>query len=56
MFVTVAGWGMTAKCVLYLMFPRLTSRMIANADRWQGRFGGFRLAGALGAVLGGLLS
>ena len=31
MFVTIAGWGMTAKSIIYLLFPAIPNRMILNA-------------------------
>src|SRR3954465_8690127 len=36
--VTIAGWSMTAKATIYLIFPAVPNRMIDNADRWQNAF------------------
>ncbi len=54
-FVTICGWGMTLKCVLYWVFPTIPNRMIDNAEHWQQRFSGFRVAGAVMSVLGVIL-
>src|SRR3954468_8640197 len=44
--VTIAGWGMTIKATIYLLFPAVPDRMIVNADRWQKAFSCFRIVGA----------
>ena len=54
--VTIAGWGMTIKATIYLLFPAVPDRMIASADRWQEAFSGFRVAGAVMSVLGVVLA
>ena len=48
--VTIAGWGMTVKAVIYMLVPGVSNRMIANADRWERGFGVFRVVGLFGAV------
>jgi uncharacterized protein YjeT (DUF2065 family) len=53
---TIAGWGMTTKCVLYLIFPQLPNRMIENADRWQEKYAGFRVAGGFMAIVGAIVA
>ena len=55
-FVTIAGWGMTIKATLYLIFPTLPNRMIENADRWQKSYSVFRVVGAVMSVLGVVLT
>ncbi len=55
-FVTIFGWSMTLKATLYLIFPTLPNRMIANADRWQKAYGVFRVVGAAMCVLGVVLT
>ena len=55
-FVTIAGWGMTAKSIIYLLFPAIPNRMILNADRWENGFGAFRVIGILGAVPSAVLT
>jgi uncharacterized protein YjeT (DUF2065 family) len=50
--VTIAGWGMTIKATLYLIFPTLPNRMIDNADRWQKAYSGFRVVGVVMGILG----
>lgn len=54
--VTVAGWMMATKSVIYLLVPGAPERMIANADRWESGFGGFRMVGIVGAALGAFLT
>jgi hypothetical protein len=48
--VTIAGWGMTVKSVLYMLVPGVSERMLAKADRWERGFSVFRVVGLLGAV------
>jgi uncharacterized protein YjeT (DUF2065 family) len=55
-FVTIAGWGMTTKATLHLLFPAIPNRMIDNADRWQKAYSGFRVVGAVMSVLGVVLT
>lgn len=50
--VTTAGWVMTLKSVVYLLFPRALPRVLPGEDRMPGAFRG---AGAVGAALGLLL-
>lgn len=53
--VTICGWGMTIKSVIYWVFPGLSNRMIDNAERWENRFGVFRVVGSVMAVLGAIV-
>jgi hypothetical protein len=55
-FVTIAGWCMTTKAAICLLFPAGPNRMIGNADRWQKAFCGFRIVGAVMSVLGVVLT
>ena len=55
-FVTIAGWGMTIKATIYLIFPAVPNRMIDNADRWQKAYSVFRVVGAVMSVLGVVLT
>jgi hypothetical protein len=55
-FVTIAGWGMTTKATIYLLFPAIPNRMIDNADRWQKAYSVFRVVGAVMSVLGAVLT
>ena len=48
--VTVAGWVMTVKAIIYLLVPGVANRMVADADRWERGFGVFRVVGMLGSV------
>ncbi|WP_165228110.1 hypothetical protein [Aquisphaera insulae] len=48
--VTVAGWGMTLKSILYMIVPGVSERMLARADRCKRGFGVFRVVGLVGAV------
>jgi hypothetical protein len=55
-FVTISGWGMTTKSVVYWVFPAWPNRMIDNAERWQARFGGFRVVGIVMGILGAIVA
>ena len=50
--VTLAGWVMILKGVVYLLFPRALSRVMPTDKRMETAF---RIAGALSILLGGLL-
>jgi hypothetical protein len=54
LFLTVAGWGMTIKCALYLLVPgfadRVLERKVAKSPR------GYQIAGAIMAFFGGILT
>ena len=50
--VTLAGWGMILKSVVYLLLPRALSRVMPTGNRMERAF---RIGGALGMVLGALL-
>ena len=51
--VTVAGWVMILKSVVYLLFPRALSRVMPTDERMESAF---RIAGAVSMLLGALLS
>lgn len=51
--VTLAGWIMTLKSIIYLLFPRALARVMPPAERLQI---GFRIAGAVAILLGALLA
>ena len=50
--VTLAGWVMVVKSVCYLLFPRALLAVMPAGKRMER---GFRIAGAVMAVLGALL-
>ena len=50
--VTLAGWVMILKSVVYLLFPRALSRVMPSGVQMERAF---RIAGALGIFLGALL-
>lgn len=54
LFLTIAGWGMTIKCAMYLLVPGLTDRMLAKKMVKTPRT--FQFAGAIMAFLGGMLT
>jgi hypothetical protein len=54
LFLTIAGWGMTIKCALYLLVPGLTDRMLAKKMVKTART--FQIAGAIMAFFGGVLT
>ena len=51
--VTLAGWVMILKSVVYLLFPRALSRVMPTNERMESAF---RIAGAVSMLLGALLS
>ena len=51
--VTLAGWVMILKSVIYLLFPRALSRVMPTNERMESAF---RIAGAVSMLLGALLS
>ena len=51
--VTLAGWVMILKSVVYLLFPRALSRVMPTDERMVRAF---RIAGAVSMLLGALLS
>ena len=50
--VTLAGWVMILKSVVYLLFPRALSRVMPTDERMESAF---RIAGAVSILLGALL-
>ena len=54
LFLTIAGWGMTLKCALYLLVPGLTDRMLEKPMVKTART--FQIAGAIMAFFGGVLT
>ena len=51
--VTLAGWVMILKSVIYLLFPGALSRVMPTNERMESAF---RIAGAVSMLLGALLS
>lgn len=51
--VTLAGWLMTLKSIIYLLFPRALDLVMPPAERLER---GFRIAGAVSMLLGALLA
>ena len=51
--VTLAGWVMILKSVVYLLFPRALPRVMPTDARMESAF---RIAGAVSMLLGALLS
>ena len=56
LIITLSGWGMTVKSVIYLLAPRLPSKMIERATRPEISAWKFRVAGAVMAVFGVILT
>ena len=54
LFLTIAGWGMTIKCALYLLVPGLTDRMLEKPMVKTART--FQIAGAIMAYFGAVLT
>jgi hypothetical protein len=54
LFLTVAGWGMTIKCALYLIVPGLADRVLAKKMARSER--SFQIAGTIMALVGGVLT
>ena len=52
-FVTLAGWIMTVKSVVYLLFPRALARVMPTDVGMQRAF---RIAGVVGIIVGALLA
>jgi uncharacterized protein YjeT (DUF2065 family) len=50
--VTLAGWVMVVKSVVYLLFPHALPRIMPTANRMESAF---RIAGAVAVLLGALL-
>ena len=50
--VTLAGWVMILKSVVYLLFPRAPPRVMPSGERMVSTF---RIGGAVGILLGPLL-
>ena len=56
LFITISGWGMMIKSIVYLVLPKLSERIIINPGRFGTHCGLFRVAGAFMVVVGGILS
>jgi hypothetical protein len=54
LFLTVAGWGMTIKCTIYLLVPGAADRMLDRRMAKSQR--GFQVAGLVMAFFGGILT
>jgi hypothetical protein len=52
--LTIAGWGMTIKCALYLLMPGLVDRMLDRKMTKSTRT--FQIVGAVMAFLGGIIT
>lgn len=52
--LTLAGWGMTIKCTLYLLVPNMAERMLEQGLAKSER--NFQIAGALMALIGGVIT
>ena len=50
--MTTAGWGMTIKATVSMLFPAAPNRTTERADRWQKVFSDFGVAGAANSILG----
>ena len=54
LFLTIAGWGMTMKSVLYLLVPRLADRMLEK--RMATTVRGYQIVGAVAAFFGAIIT
>lgn len=54
LFLTIAGWGMTIKCALYLLVPELADRMLETNTAKSAR--GYQVAGAIMTLFGAMLT
>ncbi len=54
LFLTIAGWGMTIKCSLYLLAPGFADRMLEKKMAKTAR--GYQVAGAVMLFFGGVLT
>ena len=54
LFLTIAGWGMTIKCAVYLLLPRLVDRVLEQNTARSTR--SFQIAGALMTLCGGMVT
>jgi hypothetical protein len=54
LFLTVAGWGMTIKCALYLLVPELANRTLEKKIVKSART--FQIAGAIMALFGAIIT
>jgi len=54
LFLTIAGWGITIKCTLYLLVPGLADWVLARNVAKSPR--SYRTSGAIMALLGGIVT
>jgi hypothetical protein len=54
LFLTIAGWGMSIKCSLYLVVPGFTDRVLATTMAKSPRT--YQVAGAIMALFGGVIT
>jgi hypothetical protein len=54
LFLTIAGWGMTIKCALYLLVPGLANRLLAKRMAKTARL--YQISGAIATFFGGMLT
>jgi hypothetical protein len=57
LFITLSGWGMTIKSVVYLLYPEAPDRLVAEPERLLGRhYRVFRAGGLAMILFGGILT
>jgi uncharacterized protein YjeT (DUF2065 family) len=56
LFITISGWCMMIKSIVYLVLPNVSERIIINPRRFATRSGLFRVSGAFMVVVGGILA
>jgi hypothetical protein len=54
LFLTIAGWGMTIKCALYLLVPGLADRVLEKNIAQSPR--SYQIGGAVIALFGAILT
>jgi len=54
LFLTIAGWGMTIKCVLYLLVPGFTDRVLVTNMAKSAR--NYQIAGAIMTFFGAVVT
>jgi hypothetical protein len=57
LFITLSGWVMLLKCLVYLLYPKVSPEV---ADRWialmDRKHRGFQVVGAIMVIFGGILT
>jgi hypothetical protein len=57
LFITLSGWAMTLKSIVYLVFPGTPDRLVTEPERLLDRHAWvFRVAGLILVVFGGILT